>query len=99
MRNPTASDRWRKPVVIDCRWFARGRVGEDKGPMLGIDVSKDTLACARLDSDSRKVLWELTVPNSPAGVQQLLRRMPHQEASVMEPTGRYSTKVAVQLNA
>jgi transposase len=64
--------------------------------MLGIDVSKQHLTCALLDGASQRLLWEATVPNSPAGVAQLLQRTPAPVAWVLEPTGRYSATVARQ---
>ena len=72
--------------------------------VLGIDVSKATLACTLVDPTSHQVLWQVlwqatyprqaTYPNSPQGVQSLIERTPHQAAWVMEPTGRYSLLVA-----
>jgi transposase len=67
--------------------------------MLGIDVSKEQLACSLLDPHSRQPLWETTVPNSAQGVAQLLRRTPESVAWVLEPTGRYSSGVARQATA
>lgn len=64
--------------------------------MLGIDVSKDQLACALFDPTSQQLLWERTVPNTPQGIAQLLGHTPPTVAWVMEPTGRYSTPVARQ---
>ncbi len=61
--------------------------------MLGIDVSKATLACAYLDPHLR---WERTVPNTPAGVARLLASTPPASPWVLEPTGSYSTPVARQ---
>jgi transposase len=62
--------------------------------MLGIDVSKDTLACALYDPAQEKFQWEQSVAHSPAGVDQLLRRTPADVPWVLEPTGRYSLLVA-----
>jgi transposase len=59
--------------------------------MLGIDVSKDTLACSLRDDQSKVELWHGTVPNSEAGLRQLCRRIPAACPWVMEPTGRYSS--------
>lgn len=64
--------------------------------MLGIDVSKDTLACTWLDPTTRQRLWQGCVPNNERGVGQLMARVPAEVAWVMEPTGRYSTGVARQ---
>lgn len=58
--------------------------------MLGIDVSKDTLACSLRDPQSRAILWQGTVPNSEAGLKQLCRHIPAECPWVLEPTGRYS---------
>ena len=61
--------------------------------MLGVDVSKATLACAFVEPTTRQCVWEVTVPNSAAGVAQVLRRTPAGSAVVVEPTGRYSDLV------
>lgn len=67
--------------------------------MLGIDVSKATLATTLLDEGDGRARWALTVPNTPAGVQLLLERTPTASAWVLEPTGRYSGAVARQAHA
>lgn len=67
--------------------------------MLGIDVSKASLSSTLMDGPSRQVQWELTVPNTDAGVTLLLARTPPQCPWVLEPTGRYSTFVARQAQA
>jgi transposase len=64
--------------------------------MLGIDVSKETLVCTLLDPATKTVRWTRAVPNSPAGVQQLLERTSREQAWVLEPTGRYSLAVVQQ---
>ena len=61
--------------------------------MLGIDVSKETLTCALLATDSRRLCWEMTVPNTPQGIRQLLRRTPPTAPWIVEPTGIYSRAV------
>lgn len=67
--------------------------------MLGIDVSKESLSATLLDPTSRRVQWERTVPNTAAGISQLLHRAPKEVPWVLEPTGRYSTGVAKQARA
>lgn len=67
--------------------------------MLGIDVSKATLSCTLTRAATRQVLWETTVPNTPRGVQRLLRATPAADAWVVEPTGRYSQPVVTQAQA
>jgi transposase len=62
--------------------------------MLGIDVSKDTLSAALMDPATRRVEWEATVPNTPAGIRSLLARTPVPHPLVLEPTGRFSLGVA-----
>jgi len=62
--------------------------------MLGIDVSKDTLSCALLDTTTRQLLWHKEVNNTAAGWKQLLRHTPQAAPWVLEPTGRYSQPVA-----
>lgn len=64
--------------------------------ILGIDVSKDTLSCTLLNSTTRQKSWHKTLPNTPAGVRQLLRHTPSDAAWILEPTGRYSQWVARQ---
>ncbi len=58
--------------------------------MLGIDVSKDTLACTLVDRNTREVQWRQTVPNSSVGWESLLAKTPAEVPWVLEPTGRYS---------
>jgi len=67
--------------------------------MLGIDVSKAQLTCALLDPTSKQLVWERTVPNSPAGITQLLQATPSEAPWVLEPTGRYSAPIARQAQA
>ncbi len=67
--------------------------------MIGIDVSKATLAVTWMDPQTRRVRWEATVPNSPAGIERILRRTPAGMPLVLEPTGRYSQAVAAQAQA
>jgi transposase len=64
--------------------------------MLGIDVSKDTLACALLDARTHDPRWEKTVAHTPTGIRQLLAQTPPETAWVLEPTGRYSLDVVQQ---
>lgn len=61
--------------------------------MLGVDVSKDNLVCALLESQTRKLLWSGSVPNTAKGIAQLLGHAPTPAAFVVEPTGRYSDLV------
>ena len=67
--------------------------------MLGIDVSKTTLATTLLDRRSHQPRWVLSVPNTAAGVATLLARTPAECPWVLEPTGAYSTPVARQAQA
>jgi len=62
--------------------------------MIGIDVSKATLAVTCLNPADQSVCWEMTVPNSIAGVHRILAKTPAATAWVVEPTGRYSLVVA-----
>lgn len=64
--------------------------------MLGIDVSKDTLACTLFDPQTQKPLWSRTFDNTPAGIARLLHQTPEDCPLALEPTGRYSTQVATQ---
>lgn len=63
--------------------------------MLGIDVSKETLACTLFDPATQKPLWSRTVPNTPSGVNRLLKQTPPESPWALEPTGRYSLLAAV----
>jgi transposase len=67
--------------------------------MIGIDVSKDNLAVTWLDPQTRRIRWEATVPNSPVGIERILRRTPAGMPLVLEPTGRYSQAVATRAQA
>ncbi len=56
--------------------------------MLGIDVSKDTLACTLFDAQTQKPLWSRTVANTSTGVARLLKQTPTDSPWALEPTGR-----------
>lgn len=56
--------------------------------MLGVDVSKATLHGTWRDPATERIDWQGEVPNSAAGIRQLLRRVPSGSV-VVEPTGRY----------
>jgi transposase len=64
--------------------------------MLGIDVSKDTLACTLFDPQTQKPLWSRTVANTSAGVARLLKQTPDDSPWALEPTGRYSLLAATR---
>lgn len=64
--------------------------------MLGIDVSKDTLACTLFDPQTQKPLWSRTVPNTASGISRLLKQTPEDSPWALEPTGRYSLLAATQ---
>ena len=55
--------------------------------MLGVDVGKAELHGTWRDPETRRVRWQGVVPNTEAGIRQLLRRVP-ETAVVVEPTGR-----------
>lgn len=61
--------------------------------MLGIDVSKASLACTLVDPQTQRACWSRTVPNSATGIAQLLRATPSSVPWVVEPTGVYSRQV------
>jgi transposase len=67
--------------------------------MLGIDVGKDTLACALYDPANQVFAWEYQVPHTAAGLAQLVARTPATVPWVLEPTGRYSLAVAKAAHA
>lgn len=56
--------------------------------MLGVDVGKAELHGTWRDPETRRVRWQGAVPNTEAGIRQLLLRAPG-VALVVEPTGRY----------
>lgn len=64
--------------------------------MLGIDVSKDELVATWLPDPAAKARWTHTLPNTPAGIRQLLQQVPATSAWVVEPTGIYSRAVVQQ---
>jgi transposase len=64
--------------------------------VIGIDVSKHTLAVCRWDSAQPEPCWERTYPNSEQGLRQLLGDTPADMPWVLEPTGCYS-ELAVRL--
>jgi len=72
-----------------------GCVRKDSACMLGLDVSKASVAATLLDTDQR-LRWERTVPNNPVGIAMLLRETPPDHPWVMEPTGSYSSPIARQ---
>jgi transposase len=61
--------------------------------MLGIDVSKETLACTLVDSVTKDTTWRGAYPNTPKGISALLKRTHPQVPIILEPTGRYSIPV------
>jgi transposase len=67
--------------------------------MLGIDVSKRTLACALVDPATRHATWQTTVPNTPDGIARLLASAPPSCPWVLEPTGPYSRPVVAAARA
>jgi transposase len=70
------------------------RVPQDQ-PIFALDVSKKTLVGALYDPTTAR-FRNHEAPNTPAGVQRLLTRIPAQACWVLEPTGRYSN-LAVDL--
>lgn len=64
--------------------------------MIGIDVSKDGLSTALVVSSlCPKAVWEKSFPNAPSGISALLALTPAGTPWVVEPTGRYSLRLAV----
>lgn len=68
-------------------------------PLLGIDGSKAPLADSLLTDDRRRLLAEGTVPNTPAGIRQLLAATPADRRRVVEPTGAYSAPLVRHAHA
>jgi transposase len=56
--------------------------------MLGVDVGKKELHGTWRDPETRRIRWQGAVPNTDAGIRQLLHRVPGVSV-VVEPTGRY----------
>jgi len=61
--------------------------------MIGIDVSRATLAVACWDAFRQEVAWVCELPNSAEGLAQLVARTAPGECWALEPTGRYSELV------
>jgi transposase len=89
MRNPTAT-------TVDGR---KGAGTSGGTTMLGIDVSKATLTCTLLAARDRPPLWQANVPNTPAGIAQILAPTAPSCPWVVEPTGGYSRAVVAQWQA
>jgi len=60
--------------------------------MLGVDVGKAELHGTWRDPETRRIRWQGAVPNTEAGIRQLLRRVP-EVSVVVEPTGRYGERL------
>lgn len=56
--------------------------------MLGVDVEKAALYGTWRDPETQRIRWQGEVPNTEAGIRQLLKRAPGSDV-VVEPTGRY----------
>jgi transposase len=89
MRNPTAL------VTGTIHGQQGGGGSKGKTQVLGIDVSKATLSVTLVDPQTRMVRGKHEVPNTPSGIARLLELVPPSWSWVLEPTGRYSTQVAV----
>jgi transposase len=64
--------------------------------MLGIDVSSQSLSAALCLHPQEKVRWQREVPNTVAGIGELIKATPKDVPWVVEPTGRYSQLVVQQ---
>ncbi len=73
---------------------SKGAESLRENTMLGIDVSKATLACALVDPATKQVLWRKEAPNTCSGILALLSATPVATPWVLEPTGRYSRLAA-----
>ena len=67
--------------------------------MLGVDVSSQSLETALCLDQRSEPQWRRQVPNTPAGVDDLLARTPAHVPWVVEPTGRYSLLVVQRAQA
>ena len=67
--------------------------------MLGIDVSKATLTGTLIIARDQRPQWEMTVPNTAAGIARLVQRTAPTCPWVVEPTGIYSRAVVAQATA
>ena len=61
---------------------------------LGIDVSKNSLVCSLMDSNTRKVTWQAEFLNTSTGIEKLLAEIHAEVPWILEPTGRYSILAA-----
>jgi transposase len=66
--------------------------------MLGVDVSKATLHGTWREPETERIRWQGVVPNSRAGIRQLLKRVPSGSV-VVEPTGRYGEPLVRAIQA
>lgn len=71
----------------------KGARGHEESFMIGIDVSKESLAATLVDPQTQRRGWQVTVPHTPRGIAALLRRTPPGTPWVVEPTGAYSRDV------
>ncbi len=67
--------------------------------MLGIDVSSCSLHSALCSQEAVAPKWRKQVPNSVAGIRELLAATPADIPMVVEPTGRYSLLLVEQARA
>lgn len=67
--------------------------------MLGIDVSKDRLSVCQWDGSRGCAAGAWEMPNSEAGVRELLATTSAEEPLAVEPTGRYSELVVREAQA
>jgi transposase len=67
--------------------------------LIGVDVGKRTLSVAQVCAITKDVRHTVTVENTESGVAELLVRFSPKEPWVLEPTGRYSTRVVRQARA
>ena len=73
--------------------LCKGAAAQGVRAMLGIDVSKATLAYSLLAAGTQQVVAAGQVPNTPAGIAQLAALAPAEHPWVLEPTGVYSRAV------
>jgi len=87
----------RAPLLPDARRPHLFRIPADR-PILALDVSQEHLVTALVLPGQART-QERTVPNTAAGIRQLLDRTPPDCCWVLEPTGRYSNLAVDQARA
>src|SRR5258708_37347801 len=96
---PTSDEEsdWLAALAAFTFYVPQGCWGKGVHPMmLGIDVSSCSLHSALCSQEAVAPKWRKQVPNSVAGIRELLAATPADIPMVVEPTGRYSLLLVEQ---